>query len=1101
MIFLSLLVHNIENLKLLSMKKSMAILFYFLVSFQLVMGQTQCLSGNCENGNGIQTYEGGGRYEGNFKEGLRNGLGNYIWSNGDKYSGEWKEGKLTGYGTYTFISGIVQTGYWENSVFLGASPKDETAKNESTGCISGNCENGYGVKTYSKGGRYEGNFKNSFREGEGNYIWASGDKYSGYWVAGDYTGYGTYTYSNGIVQSGYWYKNEFIGAEPNSSLTGCVSGNCQDGNGICIYDKGRYEGNFNGGFRNGQGTYYWKEGDKYIGEWTEGHLTGMGTYYFNSGTSKFGYWENSNYIGLSKPGQSNSTGCISGNCKDGNGIYVFDNGDRYEGSFKSNLQEGYGIYNWSTGIKYEGIWAAGQQNGEGKVTYKDGYIQTGYWSSGKFSGEKQAYTDKCISGDCDNGYGINTWQSGEKYEGYWKNLRRNGQGTNYYSNGDVYTGNWKDDKQDGYGSLKFHNGSNYDGDWKMHKEEGVGTFTYSNGEKYIGEWKEGKFSGQGTYYYSDGSSKSGIWENDIYKGKTTNSSNLTIGCISGNCSNGYGTYVWEKGEKYEGYWIDGKRNGQGTNYFIDGAVYTGEWKDDSKQGSGTYKYSSGNKDDYYTGHWQNDKINGRGILVFKDGHKYEGSFHDYYFDGEGTTYNIDGTVQSGIWKDGVYIGKSKDNYGCISGECSNGFGTYTFESGEKYVGNFINGEYSGQGSYYYSSGDKYSGEFKNSKRDGQGTYTFSADGRKYVGEWKDNKYDGYGTMYYSNGTKKEGSWKANEFITERSVASKPPVINWLSPEFFTTTSANPTITIKLCIKSSSALVNLGISNNGKLVSDKIIADNAPKGSDCDYSLEKTINLKEGENQLKVLVDNANGSTSSELRTISYRPNSNSSGNKFALVIGNSDYTVSTLKNPVNDASGIARALKSLGFDVMLYTNSSQAEMLKSIRSFGEKLAAGKGIGLFYFAGHGIQMNGNNYIIPVDAKIEKEQDVELEAVNLMRVMGELDYAQNETNIVILDACRNNPFARSFRSGGNNGLATVLAPQGTIIAYATAPGSVASDGSGENGLYTQELLTALKVPGLKIEDMFKRVRSNVYEKSYKQQVPWENSSLFVDFYFNK
>jgi hypothetical protein len=968
-------------------------------------------------------------------------------------------------------------------------------------CISGDCENGFGIKTYNGGGRYEGNFINSLREGEGTYTWASGDKYSGYWLAGDYTGFGTYTYSNGIVQSGYWYKNEYVGLEPNSSLIGCVSGNCQEGHGIYIYDKGRYDGNFKAGFRQGQGTYIWKEGEKYTGEWAEGLLTGLGTYYFSNGTSKFGYWENSNYIGLSKPGQSNSTGCISGNCIDGYGVYVFNNGDRYEGSFRSNLQEGFGVYNWSTGIKYEGIWKGGQQNGEGKVTYKDGYVQNGYWKDGKFSGEKQTYTDKCISGDCDNGYGINTWQSGEKYEGYWKNLKRNGQGTNYYANGDVYTGNWKDDKQDSYGTLKFHNGSSYDGDWKAHKEEGMGTFIYNNGDKYIGEWKDGKYNGQGTLYYSDGSSKSGQWENDKYIGKNSNLSNLTNGCISGNCVSGYGTYIWNTGEKYEGYWDNGKRNGQGTNYFSDGSVYTGEWKDDSKQGIGTYKYPAGNKDDYYNGYWQDDKINGRGTLVFKDGHKYEGSFRNYFFDGEGTTYNLDGTVQSGIWKEGVYIGKSSDNYGCIGGNCLDGFGTYTFESGEKYVGNFINGEYSGQGVYYYSSGDKYSGEFKNSKREGQGTYIFSTDGRRYVGEWKDNKYNGYGTMYYSNGTKKEGTWQANEFISERSVASKPPVLNWISPEFFTTSTTNPTLPIKLSIKSSSQLLKIGISINGKSISDNIVADKAPIGSDCDYNLERTINLVKGENQVKVVVDNSNGSTISELRTISYNVNSNTSGNKYALVIGNSDYLVSTLKNPVNDANGIARALKNLGFDVMLYTNSSQAEMLRSIRSFGEKLSNGKGIGLFYFAGHGVQMNGNNYIIPVDAKIEKEQDVELEAVNLMRVMGELDYAQNETNIVILDACRNNPFARSFRSGGNNGLATVLAPQGTIIAYSTAPGSVASDGAGENGLYTQELLAALKVPGLKIEDMFKRVRANVYEKSFKQQVPWENSSLFVDFYFNK
>jgi uncharacterized caspase-like protein len=129
------------------------------------------------------------------------------------------------------------------------------------------------------------------------------------------------------------------------------------------------------------------------------------------------------------------------------------------------------------------------------------------------------------------------------------------------------------------------------------------------------------------------------------------------------------------------------------------------------------------------------------------------------------------------------------------------------------------------------------------------------------------------------------------------------------------------------------------------------------------------------------------------------------------------------------------------------------------------------------------------------------DVELESVNLKRLLGEMEYAQNDLNIVILDACRNNPFARSFRSGGGQGLAPQQVPTGTYIAYATAPGSVASDGSEKNGLYTQELLKALQKPGLKIEDVFKEVRRNVVQISEKKQTPWDNSSILGDFYFKQ
>ena len=136
---------------------------------------------------------------------------------------------------------------------------------------------------------------------------------------------------------------------------------------------------------------------------------------------------------------------------------------------------------------------------------------------------------------------------------------------------------------------------------------------------------------------------------------------------------------------------------------------------------------------------------------------------------------------------------------------------------------------------------------------------------------------------------------------------------------------------------------------------------------------------------------------------------------------------------------------------------------------------------------------------MNALIEKEQDVELEAGNLKRVMGEMDYARNEMNIVILDACRNNPFLNNFRSSGATGLASTTAPQGSFIAYATAPGTVASDGTGQHGLYTEELLKAIRVPNQRIEDVFKQVRKNVYQRSGKKQIPWENSSIFTDFYF--
>lgn len=220
--------------------------------------------------------------------------------------------------------------------------------------------------------------------------------------------------------------------------------------------------------------------------------------------------------------------------------------------------------------------------------------------------------------------------------------------------------------------------------------------------------------------------------------------------------------------------------------------------------------------------------------------------------------------------------------------------------------------------------------------------------------------------------------------------------------------------------------------------------------------------------------------------------------RTALVIGNGSYTDSPLRNPVNDAADMAQALRSLGFEVLSYTNLDQNGMKKAIRDFGAKLRTKGGVGLFYYAGHGVQVKGVNYLIPVSANVATEEEVEYESVEVGLVLAQMESAKNKMNIVILDACRNNPFARSYRSA-DKGLASIDAPSGTLIAYSTAPGSVASDGAGRNGIYTQELLKQLPTMNLTIEDVFKRVRASVQQLTGGKQTPWESSSLVNDFYF--
>ena len=224
-----------------------------------------------------------------------------------------------------------------------------------------------------------------------------------------------------------------------------------------------------------------------------------------------------------------------------------------------------------------------------------------------------------------------------------------------------------------------------------------------------------------------------------------------------------------------------------------------------------------------------------------------------------------------------------------------------------------------------------------------------------------------------------------------------------------------------------------------------------------------------------------------------------SASRVALVIGNGTYTnAPPLKNPPNDARDMAATLKALGFEVTSGVNVNQRDMKRLIREFGQSLKRG-GSGLFYYAGHGVQSKGKNYLIPIEADIQSEIEVEDAGVDVNLVLGYMDDAQNGLNIVILDACRNNPFARSFRSA-TNGLAQIDAPTGTLIAYATAPGRVASDGTGQNGLYTSELLRQMRVPGLSVTDMFMEVRAEVMKQTANRQVPWESSSLVGRFYFS-
>lgn len=221
--------------------------------------------------------------------------------------------------------------------------------------------------------------------------------------------------------------------------------------------------------------------------------------------------------------------------------------------------------------------------------------------------------------------------------------------------------------------------------------------------------------------------------------------------------------------------------------------------------------------------------------------------------------------------------------------------------------------------------------------------------------------------------------------------------------------------------------------------------------------------------------------------------------KKALCIGTAQYPEAPLKNPVNDATDLSRRLEALGFSCQLCLDGSHRSMNEALKDFASELS-GAEVGLFFFAGHGMQISGENYLTAVDTDFTSETEAKYSSLSLNKVIEVLEKGDNATSIIILDACRNNPYERRWRGGAFLGLAPVYAPKGTIIAYATSPGQTASDGDNKNGAFTSALLNHIDNQNLTIEDLFKRVRNTLSAMTSGKQTSWEHTSLMGDFLFN-
>jgi Caspase domain len=330
------------------------------------------------------------------------------------------------------------------------------------------------------------------------------------------------------------------------------------------------------------------------------------------------------------------------------------------------------------------------------------------------------------------------------------------------------------------------------------------------------------------------------------------------------------------------------------------------------------------------------------------------------------------------------------------------------------------------------------------------------------------------------------------------VVKAPATITWHNTFGNNSTTNNASFDLKSCIETNETVKEYTLIHNGQRLS-------IPRGliprkvNDCLNAFNQTISLKVGENRFQLLAQAEKNELKSDIFTIHYDKNSvTMSEKRIALVIGNADYTEgSKLKNPVNDASLITQTLKNLGFKVMQYNNLKKTEFEKAIRDFSGVLSD-YNVALFYYAGHGVQVDGENYLLPIDAKLQDKKDVRFEAVKVRFAVEEFENHPDNVNIVILDACRNNPF-RSWARGGADGFKQMNIG-GTLVAFATAADATASDGTGTNGLYTEELAKQMLV-NQPIEAVFRETRKAVLSRSSRTQNPQEWSQLTQSFYFKK
>jgi len=417
-----------------------------------------------------------------------------------------------------------------------------------------------------------------------------------------------------------------------------------------------------------------------------------------------------------------------------------------------------------------------------------------------------------------------------------------------------------------------------------------------------------------------------------------------------------------------------------------------------------------------------------GTFNFSDGRNYVGEYKDNFPHGQGTL-----TVPNV----GQFVGEFREGN-------AHGKGRFSFTNGSSYVGEMKVDKPDGKGIWVYANGSKYTGEFKAAKYHGRGSFSF-ADGATYVGEYQEGARQGHGAYRFSSGDQYVGAWANNNY------------------------SGQGTFTF---------------SNGEKYVGE--FKDNKYHGQGSEFLANgdvKSVGLYEGG---KLVKSRANAEQAKVKPAAPVGPRLS----VHAIVIGNGAYQGSgRLDNPINDARSISAKLTSMGFKVTTVENADRTKLVSSLVKFSAS-AADSDLTLFFYAGHGVQISGTNYMLPTDTNLNQIGGVALHGISLNSVVEQ--FLPGKTKLVFLDACRDNPLLQVASRSVSRGLAPISVSQGTLISYATKDGSVAADGDGKNSPFTTALLQHIDTPE-DIAVVLRKVRDQVMRDTGGLQQPWEYGSL--------